>query len=154
MNNKVSFFYSEETSNYCYSCGHVFESSEKKFKGNLSSQRYTDKKGCVHERVYAECVCKNCSMVDEAHLEAKDESRRITEICIGQSDSQMGYTYGIRCLCGRATHAKKDWCLLCESEKRLIKQVDADTKLFRRMLRDLNSQIKETTKQMKEWDLL
>ena len=150
MKQKVSFSFTYSESEYCYSCGLVFKPHEKKFKGNLNVYRHTDKHGSVHEKVSAECICKNCHMVDVAHIEAKEESRRVTEICIGSEDSQMGYTYGIRCLCGRSTLVSKDACLLCESERRMIKLVEAETKLFRRMLSDLNKQIKETTKQNTE----
>ena len=89
-------------------------------------------------------------MLDFAHAEAKEEGRRVTEICAGLHDTNMAYLLGARCLCGRVTHANHDDCFLCQSESRMLKKSEAEAKQLRRVLAELNREIKETIKSKRE----
>ena len=147
MSKTVVFTY-EET-DWCQSCGKDFDANEVRFKGLVRINTYLAR-GRIREVVNAECVCKNCALLDAAHVEAADESRRVTKICVGIRGSNMADIYGSRCLCGRVTLVGKDSCLLCGLQMRLLSRADAEAKIIRRMIADMNRQIKETKKLEKE----
>lgn len=152
MNKRVSFSY--EITDHCQACGKDFEESEKRFPGLLHVHSYTPQagknKGITTQSFSADCLCRNCLLLDFAHAEAKDEQRRVTQICAGLRDTNMAYFFGARCLCGRVTHANHDDCFVCQSESRMLKKSESEAKQLRKILTELNREIKEQIKSKKE----
>ena len=152
MNTRVSFSYT--VTDHCQSCGKDFDVDESRYPGVLRVNTYTTRaginKGVVTRTFSADCLCKNCLMLDVAHTEANEERRRVTQICAGIPDTNMAYELGARCLCGRVTHHKHDDCLLCRSEERMLSKAQYEAKQFRKILAELNREIKTTIKLQRE----
>lgn len=124
----------------CRGCGESVEPEKKTF-GFPETQ--TTKKVQV---VYLFMCCAECQAMDLAVAEAEEESRRYTLVGIG-IDGRDFYN-GSRCLCGAVTHAIRGTCIRCWRASRMLEKVDAENRLFSKMLKELRAEIRTQKKEI------
>jgi len=84
------------------------------------------------ENFQFEAVCELCARMDIALDEAREESRRFTEIDIGE-----------RCQCGRAVHVSLSSCVLCWRERRMLDRQLRDVRVTARIAKQLKRRAME-----------
>ena len=102
----------------------------------------------VHRGVmytYAHPVCCQCSMIDNAIIEAKINQSRFTYVCVGRDGTPLASYCGPRCACGAASIEKLSLCARCWRESRMLTKAQSEINIIKRMTTQLNRQIKEKT---------
>lgn len=84
--------------------------------------------------------CQQCAAVDAAMTEADDEGWRYTEIAAGLQDDSYN---GTRCCCGGVRLVSLEMCIECSRTARMLSAAEAEARLMRKVLRELNTEIRQ-----------
>lgn len=84
-------------------------------------------------------VCYRCFAAESAILEAEIEGRRFTRVGLGIKG--LGSYEGDRCACGRSTHSRLGFCVLCWREHRMLDKQTADAIFNRKLIHNLKKEL-------------
>lgn len=124
-------------SGQCAMCGESITPETRRAYLHSPYKRYGTSYICAYQ------VCPHCEIMNFAIIEAEQEQRRFTTVCVGKHETHFGYYFGERCLCGASTIQRMNLCVRCWRESRMLSTAQRKINAIKKMTTQLNKEIKE-----------